>query len=1240
MSEDLIIQVKIDSRPAEAGRDAVVRTLADIKAAAQANSSAISGIGKSGADAFDQLRVAAERQLATLTGTRREYELARAAMRGVTEEQIGVIRGIHSEIDAQRGLQQARNDAAVRRSIQQARDVEALDARLALEKALNQERAKSVTIQENRDVQQQEQRWAVEKAITQERLKQQTIQENRDVQQQEQRWAVEKAITQERLKQQTIQENRDVEIMKTRLALEKEVTQERAKQQAIQESRDMELQRARWAAEKPTAAGPPAGATVTPFALLGMPDPDELKTRTAALKSAMDEIDALHRQGKVSVDQHAHAVKNYHSSINSLAGASNTLERSGLHRILASLASASFIMGGAAAGVTALGAALGSPVIAGMGHLRHIEDVQQSMGGIIESVARLDKAVMTTEQARDAARSIVADLQVQSNKYGVPLDDLVSSARVALSPGLQGGMGLEDISRLATLATLSVKQLGLDARQVIQETRALITGSGNVASATLRSALNVTMEETKEAIKQGKLLEFYEGRMAGFINAAADRPKTMTGAIDQLKTKTTLLFADREFFESLKTSIMAVSSAIGEFDQAKGKLVFTEDAKNFAKEFLDTVKFLGTGLSELVGTIFKFRSEIALALESWAAFKVGSKVLPLAFAGAENLIGIAKSLAAIPGAMTAVASGSEAIMSGALSSIDNFKAKVGGMAPATKGGVLGLVLFGAFEFISHLDSIFNKIDERTASTLAKADAAIKRNKDAQTVEKGGKNAVEMRDLDEDIGDKMLEIGRVLRLLKSAKSTLPEAESGYIQGDIERQRLEKHLKELTILEEKKAELIKSAKQREESNALRGKIRGMNAPDVVGGDQAAKGAIQKGVDDGLTVLEILANARLRAFEKFDAIINSKVSTKAEIARARKERQEVEADYQFEVQEFKKARQGVLRPKFMGDEGSAPIWLERGLNNFDTRDPGNFGPYPDNWHEREANQLGYVYRGEPVEPEDLNLINKEMLGISTKTAKWLEGMGEVNGEIAKTSALLEATAAATPDAKLLKPWQEGVKKAADDYVEQMASASEVAENLMARGLYTLEHQMVNLFINGKFEAKSFFKSVAEDITRLIIQQNLIKPIAKILGGAVEQGSSGNGINWLSLIGGAFGAYAGASGGSSAFASGGHDGAFAIGGEVARGGRYLVGEDGPEMFTPKSTGFITPNSVLEAPRASTTTVHTTVLNFSPQIDARGSDAGVQQRIDAAMEKAKVGAFNMVRSSLERGGVMHKAAK
>jgi phage-related minor tail protein len=67
------------------------------------------------------------------------------------------------------------------------------------------------------------------------------------------------------------------------------------------------------------------------------------------------------------------------------------------------------------------------------------------------------------------------------------------------------------------------------------------------------------------------------------------------------------------------------------------------------------------------------------------------------------------------------------------------------------------------------------------------------------------------------------------------------------------------------------------------------------------------------------------------------------------------------------------------------------------------------------------------------------------------------------------------------------------------------------------------------------------------------------------------------------------------------------ALGGSVGAGDTLLVGERGPELFVPRSAGTVVPNSRIDGGGST----------YAPtyNIDARGSDIGVEQKIRAALE-------------------------
>jgi hypothetical protein len=101
------------------------------------------------------------------------------------------------------------------------------------------------------------------------------------------------------------------------------------------------------------------------------------------------------------------------------------------------------------------------------------------------------------------------------------------------------------------------------------------------------------------------------------------------------------------------------------------------------------------------------------------------------------------------------------------------------------------------------------------------------------------------------------------------------------------------------------------------------------------------------------------------------------------------------------------------------------------------------------------------------------------------------------------------------------------------------------------------------------------------------LLKNLQSSMGGGTGVGGFFSG-----LVGGLFG------------------GKKASGGIVDSSHSYIVGENGPEMFTPGTSGNITPNGALMSGGGGTQ------VNYN--IDARGADPGSEHRIKAAIKESE----------------------
>ena len=148
------------------------------------------------------------------------------------------------------------------------------------------------------------------------------------------------------------------------------------------------------------------------------------------------------------------------------------------------------------------------------------------------------------------------------------------------------------------------------------------------------------------------------------------------------------------------------------------------------------------------------------------------------------------------------------------------------------------------------------------------------------------------------------------------------------------------------------------------------------------------------------------------------------------------------------------------------------------------------------------------------------------------------EVEAEKAIAEAKKIAEEAERKKLKAAKAAHEAAKKAAADIISLNKSIGSSMENAMMR------------MVDGTKSVKDAFKDMAREIIKELYRIYVVKKITGMITGAIE---------------GKFAPDVGATANPHTRANG---------GPVSAGGRYIVGERGPEVFTPTMGGHITPNS------------------------------------------------------------------
>ena len=206
------------------------------------------------------------------------------------------------------------------------------------------------------------------------------------------------------------------------------------------------------------------------------------------------------------------------------------------------------------------------------------------------------------------------------------------------------------------------------------------------------------------------------------------------------------------------------------------------------------------------------------------------------------------------------------------------------------------------------------------------------------------------------------------------------------------------------------------------------------------------------------------------------------------------------------------------------------------------------------------------------------------------------EANAEYARQLKLVKQIAEqrAADQKDLVK----GVSTGAGKYFEEVSNMAAFTEDATTRALRGMEDALVSMVQTGKLSFRDLANSIIADLIRIQIRQSITAPLAGLLSGMTA--------SFTPIVSG-----------GSAYSATSADitGRRAQGGNVNSGSSYLVGENGPEIFTPYNSGNITPNNqtggsavtVVQNINVTTgvqQTVRAEIMTLMPQIAASAKSA------------------------------------
>ncbi|MHC1701488.1 MAG: tape measure protein [Humidesulfovibrio sp.] len=200
-----------------------------------------------------------------------------------------------------------------------------------------------------------------------------------------------------------------------------------------------------------------------------------------------------------------------------------------------------------------------------------------------------------------------------------------------------------------------------------------------------------------------------------------------------------------------------------------------------------------------------------------------------------------------------------------------------------------------------------------------------------------------------------------------------------------------------------------------------------------------------------------------------------------------------------------------------------------------------------------------------------------------------------------------------KASREWQDGAKLSFDAYVDNATNAAKVAGDAMTSGLKGMEDGLYDFFMTGEISWENFGKMIQSTMARASAQS-----IVGAGAGLLKSSDLFSGFSLSGLLGGR-----------------------ASGGGVSSG-RWLVGEDGPEILEMNGNGYVYNAAQTQAMLSGASGSSSVNVAINNSYDFRGADSGTEARlrryVDEMSRQTVKDATAAVEAKARRGGSYAKS--
>jgi hypothetical protein len=202
-----------------------------------------------------------------------------------------------------------------------------------------------------------------------------------------------------------------------------------------------------------------------------------------------------------------------------------------------------------------------------------------AVGDVRDATGAATTATEGLALAQRAARQQVALLRRDALKTAATFEQLLETFQVAVAPGLQSGLDINQVRKFTLDISRAASAIGLQQNQLAEEIRSILQGTIQARTTRIAVALGITNEDIRNAKEAGVLFDFLQKKFVAFDVAGEEALKTFNALFTNLKggIQQVLEGGGVEFFQAIKDTLKDLFDLIINEDEITG--IITPDPR-------------------------------------------------------------------------------------------------------------------------------------------------------------------------------------------------------------------------------------------------------------------------------------------------------------------------------------------------------------------------------------------------------------------------------------------------------------------------------------------------------------------------------------------------------------------------------------------------------------------------------------------------------------------------------------